>query len=1046
MGYNDNNTDDEVYILVDEDGNEVFLDDDADIEDSGEYAAEAEPKYEADSLYDTKPVYAAEPEGDTVLYNKYDVEEALSDEVGEVELEEEYELEEPSYDTGVIDFDEEDDPRDEIARKGGGNIILLAGALVIVFAAVLLGVIYFAKKTPKDRGIDFSTVGTNVATIGVIGEDNINAITAAEGTRLDALYEAQKSYDYEEADQEGGVSSVNVTLTSIVKDLKIKIVNSKDKLIGNVPFVVEVTTPAGKTEKWEDDNKDGIIYKTDLDGGIYKVKIVPLNGYDSMYDFSTATIQSITVKTQLDYQKVNVKNEIKKSSQVDAAEDGAANETEVESILKDTVAYVVSAKVASSEGYKAISKDKITDPMKTLTTKNEASVGRFKRLSDVSGETGEGGESGGGSGEGGSGSGEGGEGGESGGGSGSGEVSPNDPPTHDAQWVYTSNNNGTHNIKCGVEGCSIHSSTDNEKCVDNNNDGICDLCKYEFPYETTWTTDASAKQHYHKNTINPSLKKDTANCTLVYEKDTSAFNMHKVKCSVCGHEYGSEACVDDGKGKCKFCKSEITKEEIAITYSASTTAFTVNKDGTIKVTVTKSPKSDVTKYVWEVEKDKKDYVKLENADKDTVKVKALKAGTVNIRCSVEFKDGKKATGAWTPITITAGTSITLDRTAKKAIFVDGDKFTLTATIKGAKTGKVNWSVEDANKDKIKVEVSLSGKDGDAERKATCVVTGLKPGTVTLTCTSADDANIKQSIKIVVVANPKTDKTTKLVDNNGKQVYIYDKSSKKYVEATYADYYSGVDLFTAVEVSYIYNGWWTIDGKTYYFDAKGNKVTGDQVILGAKYSFGSDGALKGGTGLFGIDVSTWNGTIDWKQVAKSGVSYAIIRCGYRGTTYGSLVEDNKFASNIKNASDAGIKVGVYFFTQAVSEAEAVEEASMCLSLVEGYKLSYPIFVDVESGSGNARANGLSKEARTAIVKAFCKTISNSGYKAGVYANKNWLNTKLNATELTAYTIWLAQYASAPSYTTTRYDLWQYSSQGSIKGISGNVDLDLSYLGY
>ena len=146
MGYNDNNTDDEVYILVDEDGNEVFLDDDADIEDSGEYAAEAEPEYEADSLYDTKPVYAAEPEGDTVLYNKYDVEEALSDEVGEVELEEEYELEEPSYDTGVIDFDEEDDPRDEIGRKGGGNIILLAGALVIVFAAVLLGVIYFAKK------------------------------------------------------------------------------------------------------------------------------------------------------------------------------------------------------------------------------------------------------------------------------------------------------------------------------------------------------------------------------------------------------------------------------------------------------------------------------------------------------------------------------------------------------------------------------------------------------------------------------------------------------------------------------------------------------------------------------------------------------------------------------------------------------------------------------------------------------------------------------------------------------------------------------------
>ena len=1004
MGYNDNNTDDEVYILVDEDGNEVFLDDDADIEDSGEYVAEAEPEYEADSLYDTKPVYAAEPEGDTVLYNKYDVETALDDEVGEVELEEEYELEEPSYDTGVIDFDEEEDPRDEIAERGGSNILLLAGAVVIVLAAVLLGIVYFAKKAPKDKGVDFSTVGTQIASIGVIGEDNINAITSAEGSRLDALYEAQKSYDYEEADQEGGVSSVNITLTSIVKDLKIKMVNSKDKLIGNVPFVVEVTTPAGKTEKWEDDNKDGIIYKTDLEGGIYKVKIVPLNGYDSMYDFSTATIQSITVKTQLDYQKVNVKNEIKKSNQVDAAEDGAANETEVESKLKDTVTYVVSAKVPSSEGFKAISKDTITDPMKTLTSKNEASVGRFKRLADEDVTTDN---------------------------PGGGTTDPGTDP-------------GTN------PGGGLEDPT--------GNDPVDPPVQHTHTYGNDWVTDNNGhhtRQCTDANCPNKSESQQSEDCKdkkeLTTNVGTTEKKTHEYKCTVCGYKW-TEECVDaDGNGICDVCKGTISKTEVAVSYSASTVNLSLAKNtdkvSNVKATATRTPAADVESYAWESDDTKEETVKLENKTSQEVKLTALKTGEVKVKCKVKFKgDDKTYEGAWVVVKVTAGTTLTFDRTAKKAIFVDGDKFTLNATIKGAKTGKVNWTVDDANKDKIKVEVSLSGKDGDAERKATCVVSGLKPGTATLTCTSADDANIKQSITIVVVANPKTDKTTKLVDNNGKQGYIYDKSSKKYVEATYADYYSGVDLFTPVEVSYIYNGWWTIDGKTYYFDANGKKVTGDQVILGAKYSFGSDGALKGGTGLFGIDVSTWNGTIDWKQVAKSGVSYAIIRCGYRGTTYGSLVEDNKFASNIKNASDAGIKVGVYFFTQAVSEAEAVEEASMCLSLVEGYKLSYPIFVDVESGSGNARANGLSKEARTAIVKAFCKTISNSGYKAGVYANKNWLNTKLNATELTAYTIWLAQYASAPTYNTTRYDLWQYSSQGSIKGISGNVDLDLSYLGY
>lgn len=988
MGNDNNYTDDEVYILVDEDGNEVFLDDDLEA---------AEPV-----TYEDVPAEG----GDTVVYDKYDLEEALAEPVGEVVMEDEYELEEPSYDTGFIDFDEQEELDDDEPGGGLGNkLILLLGALIIVVAVAFLGIFYFTKKAPKDKTIDFSSVGTEVASIGVIGEDNIIAITSAEGIRIDALNEAQKSYDYEEADQENGVSSVNVTLTSIVKDLKIKIVNSKGKLIGNVPFVVEVTSPDGKTEKWEDDNKDGIIYKSEIAGGIYKVKIVPLNGYDSMYDFSAASIQSITVKTQLDYQKVDVKNEIKKSNQVDAAEDGAKNDTEVESVLKDTVAYVVSAKVPSSEGFKAISKDTIKDPMKALTEKNEASIGRFMRLSDTvsPGEgSGEGGNEGGSS-SGNEGGGSGNEGGES------GDTSGNNGEQEPAKEVWSAwkpDGPGKHKRECTM--------SDNPNVV---------------------------------------IKTETEDCKKdnITQKGTADHKKHTFKCSVCDNTW-EEDCVDTkdgGDGICDICGGKIAVTAVSVTYKPEgdkvsySLSSNEGKTGKIKVIAEITPKSDVVKYEWSIDNEK--LAELKDKDKETVIVTAKEAGTAKISCKVTFKDGTVATNP-TPLTITisAGTTITLDRTAKKAIFVDGDKFTVTATIKGGKTGKVTWAVEDANKDKVKLETSITGSD--AEKKATCVVSGLKPGTVTLTCTSEDDKNIKQSITIVVLANPKTDKTTKLVDNNGKQVYIYDKASKKYVEATYADYYSGTDLFTPVEVTYIYTGWWTIDGKTYYFDANGKKVTGDQVILGAKYSFDSNGVLKGGTGLFGIDVSTWNGTIDWNQVAKSGVSYAIIRCGYRGTTKGGLIEDNKFTTNAKNATGAGIKIGVYFFTQAISEAEAVEEASMCLSMVEGYKLTYPIFIDVESGSGDARANGLSKESRTAIVKAFCKTISNSGYKAGIYANKNWLTNKLNTSELTGYTIWLAQYASAPSYTATRYDLWQYSSQGSIKGISGNVDLDLSYLGY
>ena len=221
------------------------------------------------------------------------------------------------------------------------------------------------------------------------------------------------------------------------------------------------------------------------------------------------------------------------------------------------------------------------------------------------------------------------------------------------------------------------------------------------------------------------------------------------------------------------------------------------------------------------------------------------------------------------------------------------------------------------------------------------------------------------------------------------------------------------------------------------------MTGEQVIQGAKYNFASDGSLVTGNGTRGIDVSKWNGTIDWTAVKNSGIEYVIIRCGYRGSSAGSLIEDPKYASNIKGATAAGLKVGVYFFTQAIDEREAVEEASMVLEKVKNYKISYPIFLDVEASGG--RADSISKETRTAVCKAFCQTIQNAGYTAGIYANKTWLESKLDASALSAYKIWLAQYAATPTYT-GRYDLWQYRSTGSVTGISGNVDMNISYLGY
>ena len=241
----------------------------------------------------------------------------------------------------------------------------------------------------------------------------------------------------------------------------------------------------------------------------------------------------------------------------------------------------------------------------------------------------------------------------------------------------------------------------------------------------------------------------------------------------------------------------------------------------------------------------------------------------------------------------------------------------------------------------------------------------------------------------------------------------------------------------------YTGWQTLDGKLYFFKADGTKVTGEQVIQGAKYNFASDGSLVVGSGTMGIDVSKWNGTIDWNAVKNSGVSYVIIRVGYRGSSQGALIEDPKFKTNIKGATAAGIKVGVYFFTQAVDEVEAVQEASMVLDRISGYKISYPVFLDVEGSGG--RGDAIDSATRTAVCKAFCNTIKNAGYTPGIYANKTWLSSKMDASALSAYKIWLAQYAKTPTYT-GRYDLWQYRSDGKVSGISGKVDLNISYLGY
>ena len=249
---------------------------------------------------------------------------------------------------------------------------------------------------------------------------------------------------------------------------------------------------------------------------------------------------------------------------------------------------------------------------------------------------------------------------------------------------------------------------------------------------------------------------------------------------------------------------------------------------------------------------------------------------------------------------------------------------------------------------------------------------------------------------------------------------------------------GFDVTSTDSTTYEYTGWQDIDGATYYYDPSTHQpVTGQQVIQGNVYTFAADGALN--RTARGIDVSKFQGSIDWNAVKSDGITFAIIRCGYRGYGSGALVEDSTYRQNIQGAINAGLRVGVYFYSQAINEAEAVEEASMVLSLVSGYSLPLGVYYDTES-VGGGRANALSAAERTACAVAFCETIRNAGYSAGVYSYASWFYNALNFANISKYNIWIAQYRDKLSFS-YKYNMWQYTGSGSVKGISKPVDMNI-----
>ena len=221
------------------------------------------------------------------------------------------------------------------------------------------------------------------------------------------------------------------------------------------------------------------------------------------------------------------------------------------------------------------------------------------------------------------------------------------------------------------------------------------------------------------------------------------------------------------------------------------------------------------------------------------------------------------------------------------------------------------------------------------------------------------------------------------------------------------------------------------------DFENDFATGENNYL----AYYDDGTKKSVTA---IDISVYNKGVDFAKVKEAGIDVVMIRLGYRSYDNENpvMVLDKNYKTNVEGSTGAGLKTGVYFFTEALNYDEGVEEAQFVLENIKGYNITEPIVVDTEliSTDDSARANGISIDDRTAAVDGFCKTIKDAGYTPMIYANRNWYIQNLDVSRLGDYEFWMAMYADVPNFP---YHLegWQYTSEGNVPGVSGNCDISV-----
>jgi len=947
----------------------------------------------------------------------------------------------------VTDAGKQNENKGRTLRRTFAGAAVRAAWLAAAAVICVMGFRYYAvRQVEAARRRVIAAAAPAAAVLETITPDDMSAvarqIVAARLQReeqrrqqeeLERQEEEKRRQEQEEQDRlqalrgEAGTIPVDMALSSVQSDLKVKIRNASTKsLIAGEPFRIQVKFPDGTTAEYEDDDQDGIIYRSPVAAGNYTVTLLPLvpdtipenatfqeqEAYLALARYSVpAQPGTLTVVDQIKYEKVDVADEVKSESQINkAAEDTARNDTVVESKIEDTVEWtestqeVVNEPAAPAEqtpaagtevnaaDYEEVPKADIPDPyLMAGLPRGRGMVNTDWRLL---------------------------------------EEAPQEVPQEAQADTGTDADSGQQGDTAAAPAEQAPADTGANEAAGQPEESAASetAAPPEVKMVLLDASSISAKVGDADVTVKASVTWTDGTVTQEADWTSSDTAVATVSGGVIHFTGAGTATITATKGthseSCKVSVSEAenTGSTIYELYLRGVDTLTVGSTQTIiPVVLPEAP------FITEWTSKNTDIASVD----ENGAVTGLKPGKATIECTVRLHVPDAAARE-----VTGTCSITVEKDSSKAITVNVAP--IAVTLAPEKTQKLSVRVDNANDTSVTFQ-------SDNEQIATVsedgTITAKAEGDTLVTVTSREDTSISTQVSVKVASA--VDENALLKDANGNQLYV--KENGVFREALVKDY-RVFDSFYRKKgsVSTIkYTGWQTIGGHTYYYDKDGKPVTGTQTIQGVTYTFSADGILNANTTLC-VDVSSWNGKIDWQKVKASGVTYAIIRCGYRGSKTGVLVQDSMFRTNISGAIAAGLKVGVYFYSQAINEAEAVDEASMVLDTIKGYSLSLPVFLDVEASGG--RGDQVSVAQRTAVIQTFCKTIANYGYTAGVYANTNWFSEKINTNAVTNYHIWLAQYAAKPSYTRTRYDIWQYTDKGRVSGMSGDVDMDIVYRAY